>query len=131
MPKTYAQLKMNADAIIARIQALPDGQEGREWALELGTPEGKHVRYSAEVSPLWTILEGISTLHQGGEMPFRYARILRLADGSGYSRTFNEQQLLHFGDLARIREALEVEKQIQQAKGGLGGQDEQAKLEIF
>ena len=122
---------MNADAIIAQIQLLPDEQEGREWALELGAPEGNQVRYSETVSPLWDILEVITALHRSGEMPFKYAGILRLATGSSYSKTFDGQQLLPFGDLARIKEALEVERQIQQAKGGLSGQDKPAKVKIF
>jgi len=122
---------MNADAIIAQIQLLPDEQEGREWALELGAPEGNQVRYSETVSPLWDILEVITALHRSGEMPFKYAGILRLATGSSYSKTFDGQQLLPFGDLARIKEALEIERQIQQSKGGLSEQERQAKLKIF
>ena len=131
MPEIYAPLKMNADAIISQIQALPDEQEGMEWALELGAPEGKQVRYCETVLPLWEILENITALHRRGEMPFRYAGILRLPTGSSYSRTFDGQQLLPFGDLARIREALEIERQIQQSKGGLSEQERQAKLKIF
>lgn len=130
MLETYPRLKMNADAIIAQIQALPTEQEGREWAVELGTPEGKQVRYSANVSPLWEILENITAL-QGGEMPFRYAGILRLPDGPSFSRTFDGQQGFPFGNLNQIHEALEVERQAQRAKAGLWGQDEQAKIKIF
>jgi len=122
---------MNADAISSQIQTLPDEQAGREWALEVGTSEGKQVRYSETVFPIWGILENITALHQCGEMPFKYAGILRLPTGSSYSRTFDGQQLLPFGDLARIKEALEIERQIQQAKGGLSEQERQAKLKIF
>ena len=131
MPESYAPLKMNADDIISQIQNLPAEQEGREWALELGTGEGKQVRYSETVFPIWGILENITALHQCGEMPFKYAGILRLPTGSSYSRTFDGQQLLPFGDLARIKEALEAERQIQQSIGGLGGQPEPAKVKIF
>lgn len=131
MPESYAPLKMNAADIISEIQKLPAEQEGREWALELGTSEGKQVRYSETVFPIWGILENITALHQGGEMPFKYAGILRLPTGSSYSRTFDGQQLLPFGDLARIKEALEVEMQNQQSKGGLSEQERQAKLKIF
>jgi len=131
MPEIYASLKMNADAIIAQIQNLPAEQEGREWALELGAPEGKQIRYCVTVLPLWGILENITALHRCGEMPFRYAGILRLPTGSSYSRTFDGQQLLPFGDLARIKEALEIERQIQQSIDGLSEQARQAKLKIF
>ena len=68
MPESYAPLKMNADDIISEIQKLPAEQEGREWALELGTSEGKQVRYSETVFPIWGILENITALHQGGEI---------------------------------------------------------------
>ncbi|TSA32094.1 MAG: hypothetical protein D4R65_10155 [Verrucomicrobiaceae bacterium] len=127
---TYAALKMNADDIISQIQALPAEEDGREWALELETAEGKQVRFCETVSPLWEILGNIMAL-EGGEMQFRYAGILRLPTGSSYSRTFDGQQLLPFGDLARIKEALEVEMQNQQSKGGLSEQERQAKLKIF
>lgn len=121
---------MNAAEIISQIHDLPTEQEGREWALELGAPEGKQVRYSETVSTLWEILEVITALHRSGEMPFRYAGVLRLPDGPSFSRTFDGQQIFPFGDLERIREALEIEMQIQQAKDGLSGQDEQTKLVI-
>jgi len=121
---------MNAAELNSQIQALPTDQEGREWALELGTPEGKQVRYSETVSPLWEILETISALHQGGEMPLRYAGILRLPDGPSYSRTFDGQQLLPLGELDRIHKVLEVERQNQQDIDGLRGQAEQPEIEI-
>jgi len=120
MTKTYAPLKMNAEAIISQIHALPDGQEGREWALEFGAPEGKQVRYSETVSPLWAILEALTALHQGGEMPFRYVGILRLPDGPSHSRTFDGQQIFPFGSLNQIREALEIERVNKQSIDGLG-----------
>ena len=131
MPESYARLKMNADDIISQIQNLSAEEEGREWALELGAPEGKQVRYSETVFPIWGILENITALHRREEMPFKYAGILRLPTGSSYSRTFDGQQVFPFGDLDRIKEALEVERQIQQAKGGLSGQDKPAKVKIF
>jgi len=130
MPETYASLKMNADDIIAQIQALPAEEEGREWALELGTPQGKQVRYSETVSPLWKILEGISAL-QGGEMPFRYVGVLRLPEGPRFSRTFDGQQVFPFGNLGQIHEALEVERQIQRARDGLTVEEKRQKLRIF
>jgi hypothetical protein len=122
---------MNAADIISQIQNLHAEQEGREWAFELGTSEGKQVRYSETLFPFWGILENITALHRRGEMPFRYAGILRLPTGSSYSRTFDGQQLLPFGDLARIKEALEIERQNQQSIGGLGGRAESAKVKIF
>ena len=131
MPESCAPLKMNADDIISEIQKLPAEQEGREWALELGTSEGKQVRYSETVFPIWGILENITALHRRGEMPFKYAGILRLPTGSSYSRTFDGQQLLPFGDLARFKEALEIERQNQQSIDGLSGQDKPAKVKIF
>lgn len=131
MPESYSPLKMNADAIIAIIQALPKDQEGRGWALELGTPEGKQVRYSETISALWELLEAITALQQGGEMLFRYAGILRLPDGPSFSRTFEGQQIFPFGDIERITEALLVERQNQQDKSGLIGQDEAHEIDIF
>ncbi|MFZ4777095.1 MAG: hypothetical protein ACOYM3_17125 [Terrimicrobiaceae bacterium] len=131
MKETYPRLKMNADAIISQIQKLPTDQEGREWALELGTAEGKHVRYSANVSPLWTILEAITALHQGGEMPFKYAGILRLPDGPSFSNTFDGQQIFPFGSRNQITEAHEIERQVQQSIEGLSIQEEPQKIEIF
>ena len=122
---------MNADAIISQIQLLPDEEEGREWALELGAPAGKQVRYSETASPLWDILEAITALHRSGEMPFKYAGILRLATGSSYSKTFDGQQLLPFGRIEQINEALEIERQNQQSIDGLSEQERQAKLKIF
>ena len=122
---------MNAADIISQIQNLPAEQEGREWAIEWGTAEGKQVRYSANVSPLWEILETITALHRSGEMPVRYAGILRLPDGPSFSRTFDGQQIFPFGDLDQINEVLEIERQAQRAKGGLIGQEEQQKVEIF
>ena len=122
---------MNADDIIAQIQNLPAEQEGREWALELGTSEGKQVRYSETVFPFWGILENITALHRRGEMPFKYAGILRLLSGSSYSRTFDGQQVFPFGDLDPIKEALEAERQNQQSKAGLSEQERQAKLKTF
>lgn len=121
MPETYAVLKMNADAIISLIQALHDEQEGREWALELGTADGKQVRYSATVSPLWEILEVITALHSSGEMPFRYAGILRLPDGPSFSRTFDGQQVFPFGSVNQIHKAMEIERLNQHSIDGLGG----------
>ena len=131
MPESYARLKMNADDIISQIQNLPAEQGGREWAIEWGTAEGKQVRYCETVSPLWDILEAITALHRSGEMPFKYAGILRLATGSSYSKTYDGQQLLPFGDLARIKEALEIERQNQQSIDGLSELERQAKLKIF
>lgn len=131
MPESYAPLKMNAETIISEIQKLPAEQEGREWALELGTSEGKKVRYSETVFPIWGILENITALHQGGEMPFKYAGILRLPTGSSYSRTFDGQQLLPFGRIELITEALEIERLNQQSIDGLGVQPEPAKVKIF
>ena len=131
MPETYARLKMNAAELNSQMQNLPTDQEGREWALEVGAPEGKQVRYSETVSPLWEILEAITALHQRGEMLFRYAGILRLPDGPRFSRTFDGQQIFPFGDLARISEALEVERQIQQAKDRLSVQEEPLGLISF
>jgi hypothetical protein len=127
MPETYAPLKMNADDIISQIQNLPAEQEGREWALELGIAEGKQVRYSETVSPLWEILETITHLHRSREKRFRYAGILRLPRGPSFSQTFEGQQVFAFGKLNQILRALEIERQNQQAKAGLNVQAEQPK----
>lgn len=115
---------------MSQIQALPAEQEGREWALELETSEGKQVRYSETVSPLWDILENIMAL-QGGEMQFRYAGILRLPNGLSFSRIFDRQRIVPFGNLNRIHDALEVEGQLQRARDGLTAQEKQQKIEIF
>ena len=122
---------MNADDIISQIQNLPAEQEGREWALELGAPEGKQVRYCETVSPLWEILENITALHRRGEIPFKYAGIIRLATGSSYSISFDGQQLLPFGRIEQIKEALEIERQIQQSIDGLTIQAEPPGLSGF
>lgn len=122
---------MNADAIIAQIQKLPAAQESREWALELGAPEGKQVRYCATVSPLWEILENITALHQGGEIPFRYVGILRLPDGPSHSRTFDGQQIFPFGRIELITEAVEIERLNQQSIDGLTMQAEPPGLSGF
>lgn len=119
---------MNADDIISQIEALSDEQEGREWALELGTPEGKQVRFCETVSPLWKILEGISARH--GEMPFQYVGVLRLPDGPSYSRTF-DGEVFPFGNLNSIQEALEIEMQNQQSIDGLSEQERHSEINIF
>ena len=131
MPKPYACLKMNKADIISKIQALPAEQEDRAWALEMGTSEGKEVRYSKAVTPLWEILENITALHQLGEMPFVYAGILRLPNGSSYSITFNGQQIFPFGDLNQIKDALEIEKKNQQAIARLRGEEKEYDIEIW
>ena len=131
MPESYAALKINADDIISQIQNLPAVQEGREWALELGAGEGKHVRYSETVSALWTILKAITVLHRGGEIPFRYVGILRLPDGPSYSRTFDGQQIFPFGRIELITEALEIERLNQQSIDELGVTHEEHGLRGF
>jgi len=121
---------MNADDIIARIQNLPTEQESREWALELGTPQGKKVCYCETVSPLWKILENITAL-KGGERSYRYVGILRLPDGPRFSRTFDGQQIFPFGSLDQLHEALEFERQIQRARDGLTAQDKKQNIGLF
>lgn len=130
MPESYAPLKMNAETIISQIQALPAEEEGREWALEVETAEGKQVRFCETVSPLWEILGNIMAL-EGGERQFRYAGILRLPTGIGYSQTFGKQRIVPFGRIEQIKEALEIERQGQQSIDGLSEQERQAKLKIF